>query len=79
MYVCGVSEMNIEKVRNKINSYKGQTLQFRFNGSRNQIEEFSATILDTYSSIFTVILKENSIVKSFSYSDVLIRKLVVTV
>ena len=32
--------MNIEKVRNKINSYKGQTLHFRFNGSRNQIEEF---------------------------------------
>jgi len=71
--------MNIEKVRNRINSYKGQTLQFRFNGSRNQIEEFSATIIDTYPSIFTVRLKENSIVKSFSYSDVLIRKLVVTV
>jgi len=70
--------MNIEKVRNKINSYKGQTLQFRFNGSRNQIEEFSATIIDTYPSIFTVKLEENSIVKSFSYSDVLIRKLVVT-
>lgn len=71
--------MNIEKVRNKINSYKGQTLQFRFNGSRNQIEEFSATIIGTYPSIFTVRLEENSLVKSFSYSDILIRKLVVTV
>lgn len=71
--------MNIEKVRNKINSYKGQTLQFRFNGSRNQIEEFSATIIGTYPSIFTVKLEDSSLVKSFSYSDILIRKLVVTV
>ena len=71
--------MNIEKVRDKIASYKGQTLQFRFNGSRNQIEEFEATIVDTYPSIFIVKLEENSLVKSFSYSDVLIRKLVVTI
>lgn len=71
--------MNIEKVRDKIASYRGQTLQFRFNGSRNQIEEFEATIIDTYPSIFIVKLEENSLVKSFSYSDVLIRKLVVTI
>ena len=71
--------MNIDKVRNKINSYKGQKLQFRFNGSRNQIEEFSATIIDTYPSIFIVKLEDNSLVKSFSYSDVLIRKLIVTI
>ena len=70
--------MNIEKVRNKINSYKGQTMQFRFNGSRNQVEEFSATIIDTYPSVFIVKLIDTSLVKSFSYSDVLIRKLVVT-
>lgn len=69
--------MNIEKVRNKINSYKGQTMQFRFNGSRNQIEEFSATIIDTYPSVFIVKVIDSSLVKSFSYSDVLIRKLVV--
>ena len=30
--------MNIEKVKSKIRSYKGQTMQFRFNGSRNQVE-----------------------------------------
>lgn len=71
--------MNIEKVKTKIKSYKGQTLQFRFNGSRNQIEEFSATIIDTYPSIFLVRLEDNSQVKSFSYSDVLIRKLVMTI
>ena len=71
--------MNIDKVKSKIDSYKGQTLQFRFNGSRNQIEEFSATVIATYPSIFTVRLEDSRMVKSFSYSDVLIRKLVVTV
>lgn len=71
--------MNIEKVKTKINSYKGQTLNFRFNGSRNQIEEFSATIIDTYPSIFLVKLEDSSQVKSFSYSDVLIKKLVLTI
>ena len=68
--------MNIEKVREKISSYKGQKLQFRFNGSRNQIEEFNATIVDLYPSIFLVKLEDSKVVKSFSYSDVLIKKLV---
>ena len=70
--------MNIEKVKSKIRSYKGQTMQFRFNGSRNQIEEFSATIVDTYPSIFVVRLENTMQIKSFSYSDILIKKLVLT-
>lgn len=69
--------MNIEKVKCKINSYKGKTMQFRFNGSRNQVEEFEATIIDTYPSVFIVKVIDSSLVKSFSYSDILIRKLVV--
>ena len=71
--------MNIDKIRDKINFYKGQTIQFRFNGSRNQIEEFSATIIDTYPSVFTVKVVNSEFVKSFSYSDILIKKLVLTV
>lgn len=70
--------MNIERIKSKVDSYKGQTLNFRFNGNRNQIEEFSATIIDTYPSIFLVQLKNNDRVKSFSYNDVLIKKLVMT-
>ena len=70
--------MNIEKIRNKVNLYKGKTIQFRFNGSRNQIEEFQATVLDTYDSIFIVKLETNEMIKSFSYSDILIHKLVLT-
>ena len=47
--------MNIEMLKNRISNYKGKTLNFRFNGSRNQIEEFSGKIIETYDSIFTII------------------------
>ena len=69
--------MNIEKIKNLIELYKGKTINFCFNGSRNQIEEFFGTIVATYPSIFTVEVKDNKIVKSFTYSDVLIHKLVI--
>ena len=69
--------MNIDNVRDKMINYKGQTLKFRFNGSRNQIEEFQGTIVGTYDSIFTIMTSDNSFLKSFSYSDILIKKLVV--
>ena len=69
--------MNIEKIKNKIDLYRGKELYFRFNGSRNQIEEFNGVVVDTYPSIFIVKIKDNNSIKSFSYSDVLIRKLVI--
>jgi len=69
--------MNIEKVKSKINLYKGKIKNFKFNGTRNKVEEFSGTIVSTYPSIFIVKVMDNNMVKSFSYSDVLIHKLVI--
>ncbi len=69
--------MTIEKVRDKVNSYKGKNLRFRFNGSRNQIEEFEGTIIHTYDAVFIIRLIDTQTIKSFSYSDMLIKKLVV--
>ena len=69
--------MTIEKVRDKVNSYKGKNLKFRFNGSRNQIEEFEGTIIHTYDAVFIIRLIDTQTIKSFSYSDMLIKKLVV--
>ena len=69
--------MTIEKVRDKVNSYKGKNLKFRFNGSRNQIEEFVATVIQTYDAVFIIRLIDTQTIKSFSYSDMLIKKLVV--
>ena len=69
--------MSIELIRDKMVTYKGQTLSFRFNGSRNQVEEFEGIIVGTYDSIFTIMTRESNFLKSFSYSDVLTKKLVV--
>jgi len=64
--------MNIDKIKLNLEKNKGKVLHFRFNGSRNQIEEFSGVIENTYDYIFVIRVDENSNqLKSFSYSDVL--------
>ena len=62
----------IGKIKNEINDYVGKPLQFRFNGARNQIEEFEGVIENTYNFIFTIkTLDESKRLKSFTYSDIL--------
>ena len=46
--------MNKSIVRNSIESVKGKKLHFRYDGSRNQIEEFDGVIDDIYNSIFII-------------------------
>ena len=65
----------IYKLRRLIESYKDKKLMFKYNGSRNQIEEFIGYIDKVYSNVFTIKLDDNRI-KTFSYNDVLIHKLV---
>lgn len=60
----------ISKIKDKVIFYKGKKLCFRYNGTRNQIEEFEGVILECYNYIFLV--QMDKIVKSFSYSDILI-------
>ena len=60
----------IDKIRANISSLKGKKIRFRYNGSRNQIEEFEGIIDNCYNYVFTIDL--GYICKSFSYSDVLI-------
>ena len=69
--------MNIEKIKDRIDLCKGKIVNFRFNGTRNKIEEFTGIITNTYPSIFIVKNINNEELKSFSYSDVLIRKLII--
>ena len=66
---------SIEKIKTRMDSYRGQELFFRFHGSRNQTEEFYG---NTYDSVFIISLKEGQFIKSFSYSDVLMRKLTIS-
>lgn len=68
--------MNIEKIRNNIENSVGKKKNFRFNGSRNQIEEFSGTIENVYNYIFLIkIDNENESLRSFSYTDILTESL----
>jgi len=68
--------MNIAKIRETIEENKGKSIKFRFNGSRNQIEEFTAVIENAYNYVFIVRLQENNEqLKSFTYSDILTQSL----
>ncbi len=68
--------LNIDKVRETIKLQTGKKLSFKYNGARNQIEEFEGKIIETYSKIF-VIQPSSSLapLKSFSYSDILTESL----
>ncbi len=62
--------MNIDKIRKEIEMQAGETLHFKFNGSRNQILEFDGKIIETYPAIFVVKLtSDKNNIKSFSYND----------
>lgn len=64
----------IGKIKDNLESKKGKNLHFKFNGARNQIEEFNGSIEDMYNFIFTIKTDDNKI-KSFTYSDILIENL----
>lgn len=64
----------IEKIRDKVTKNVGLSHKFRFNGSRNQVEEFEGVINNTYNKVFTILVN-NYIIKSFSYSDILTNNL----
>jgi len=66
----------ISKIKEDIQNKKGEKHHFKYNGARNQIEEFDGTIIETYNYIFTIkTVNANEEVKSFTYSDVLIDNL----
>ncbi len=68
--------MNVEKIRNEMSQKKGKLLKFKFNGARNQIEEFEGRIIDTYPAVFIIETQtQDNRIKSFTYSDILIENL----
>ena len=65
----------IDKIRKDLISKKDKILNFRYNGTRNQIEEFKGIIVGIYNNIFTIKILEKEELKSFAYSDILIGNL----
>mgnify|MGYP004684631641 FL=1 len=66
--------MMLDKIKNLVAENRGIKHVFRFNGIRNQNEEFIGKIVGVYPAIFTVELP-NKVIKSFSYTDLLINNL----
>lgn len=66
--------MMLDKIKNMVVENRGIEHVFRFNGIRNQNEEFCGKIVGIYPAIFTIEL-DNKVIKSFSYSDLLINNL----
>ncbi len=62
--------MTIAKIKDDINSQKGNVVRVICNGSRNRVQEYTGEITEIYNSIFIVKL-DNAKMKSFCYSDVL--------
>ena len=67
--------MNKSTVKKIVEGYKLKKMKFRYNGSRNQIEEFEGTIENTYNSIFTIRTESTNTLKSFSYNDIINKNL----
>lgn len=65
----------INKIRNDLLNKMDKVLNFRYNGTRNQIEEFKGIITEIYNSIFIVRIVNKEEVRSFTYSDILIGNL----
>lgn len=62
----------INDIKKNIESKKGKKLRFKYNGARNQTEEFDGEIVDAYHFIFTIKTGEEvELIKSFTYSDIL--------
>ena len=63
--------MNIYKVKRIIEDIKGKKIHFKYNGARNQIEEFDGIIENTYNSIFTIKINDYNGIKSFTDNDII--------
>lgn len=70
--------MTVDNIKSFVKSNMNQPINFRFNGSRNQIEEFTGKIVNTYKSIFIIEVDGTVVTKSFSYTDILIGNLELT-
>lgn len=67
--------MNIQNIKNKIISLKGEKLKIKINLGRNKYEYYEGYIDNIHSNIFTV--KTTKGIKSFAYSDIVTKSVVI--
>lgn len=68
--------MNINKIKNSIKDLVGFKLKIKVYKGRNKYEYFDGFIDKIYDNIFTI--KTLNSIKSFSYSDVVTKVVVIT-
>ena len=70
---------DISQVKKDIETCIGQKVMLRSNEGRNKIAENEAELLNTYPNIFVVKYQENNRKATYSYTDVLIKKVEISV
>lgn len=63
--------MTKSEIMEKLNNHIGSYVTIKYNLGRNKYEKYHVKIKELYSNIFLVELKDDNIIKSFSYNDVI--------
>lgn len=66
--------MNIEHIKNKIKLLVGEKIRVKVYLGRNKYEYFDGVVEKMHPNLFTI--KTDSGIKSFSYSDILIKTII---
>ena len=69
--------MNIDSIREKLNNLLNQYYSYCYYGMRGQNDFFEGRIIQIYSRVF-LIETNNHVIKSFSYSDILINSIIIS-
>ena len=64
------------EIRNMVSSLKGKKIKLLVDVGRNKLEEYEGVVENTYNNIWT--FKTCSDTKSFSYSDILIKNVIIS-
>lgn len=66
----------IDKIKSQIENLKGKNLKIKVDVGRNKCEEYEGKITDTYKKVW--LFKTKNDIKSFSYTDILIKTVIIS-
>lgn len=65
--------MTLQEIKEKVNKNIGKDVTIKYNIGRNRIEKYNVKIKQAYKNLFIVETKnkENTEIKSFTYTDIM--------
>lgn len=66
--------IGLNEIKEKIQQLRGQSVEMSIDRGRKKIELIYGTVKDIYPSVFTVVIKDQTLLQTFSYFDVLCGK-----